>query len=203
MPPSGRRVGDIPGFIGIVTASTPGKAQSCRPRTPSPFPDPDTGTRRRWVNRSARLQCPRPGAEAGIELHRSRAGVADRAPDLLEIARSEVVALLQVDALFGGLAHGIGRDRSEFVGEPADELGELALAPPHLGQLADQHGARLVRLLEQPTEDERETVRTISGRGLGKTLDLGQSSLRRDAPRRDLTDESGDPGIGPPISLGV
>src|SRR3954452_15990232 len=68
------------------------------------------------------LQRPRPRTKPRIELDRGLAGIADRALDLLKIARGEVVALLQVDAPLGGFARGVGRDRSEFVGKPPDQL---------------------------------------------------------------------------------
>src|SRR5439155_14993246 len=105
----------------------------------------------------------------------------------VEIARGEVVALLQVDALFGSFTNGVGRDRSELVGEPPDELGKLALAPAHPGQLPDQLGALPVGLFENPTEDECQTAWTIGDGRLGKGLDLGQPGLRRDVARGDPT----------------
>src|SRR5437899_7388034 len=156
MPPSGPRAGDTRSSTGTATASMPGKPQECRPRMPSRSRGRDCEVDADVSLGGDRLQCPRPGAEAGIERHRSLAGVADRAPDLCEIARGEIVALLQVDTLFGGFAGGIGRDRSELVGEPADKLGKLALAAAHLGQLADPPGALAVGLFEQPAADERE-----------------------------------------------
>src|SRR5882724_9479267 len=109
MPPSGRRAGGTRATTGIATASMPGKPRSCRPRMRIPFRGLDYG-----LIGSGRLQRPRPGAEAGIERHRSLAGVADSALDLREIARGEVAALLQVDAPFSGSADGVGRHRSEL-----------------------------------------------------------------------------------------
>src|SRR5437660_12747652 len=111
MPRSGPRAGDTRSSTGIVTASTPGKRQSCRPRMQNPFRGRGDG-----LVEGGGLQRPRPGAEASFERHRRLAGVTDRAPDLFEVARGEVVALLQVDAPFGRSTGDIGRDRPEFVG---------------------------------------------------------------------------------------
>ena len=78
------------------------------------------------------------------------------------------MALLQVDALGGGFACGIGRDRVEFGREAGDEIGQLALASPDLLKLLDQTAALPVGLFEQSAKSEGEAARTIPRQFLRK-----------------------------------
>ena len=130
------------------------------------------------------LQRSRPDAEPRIELYRGLARVADRTLDLLEVARSEVMPLPQIDALFSPFTGGVGRDRIELVRQPSDEVGELALPSAHLRQSLDQPGALPIGLFEQPAEGEREATPTIFGRGLRKIRNRSQPFFGRDPPWR-------------------
>jgi len=116
--------------------------------------------------------------------------------DLLEVAGSEVMPLLQVDAPGGGFACGVGWDRLEFRRELSDEIGELVLAPADLFQLLDQGGALPIGLFEEPAEGESEAVRTIARQALREGRNLGQPFLGRDAPRGEALYQTRNLGIG-------
>ena len=122
---------------------------------------------------SSALQCARPCPEARIEAHRSFARVADRALDFLEIARGEIMALLQVGAFCGSFTGCVGRDRIELAELAAELAGELALATADLLQPIDQIGTLAVGFFEQPAKYKRELVRAIPGQGLSKACDRG------------------------------
>ena len=123
------------------------------------------------------MQCARPSTETRIQLNRGLAGVTDRALDLLEIARREIMPLLQIDALGSGFALGVRRDRVELGREPGDEIGQLALATADLLKLRDQGAALLVGLFEQSAESEREAARTILRQCLHERRNLGRPLL--------------------------
>src|SRR5260370_20733043 len=74
------------------------------------------------------LQRTCPTAEARIELDRRLTGIADRALHLLEIARGEIVALLQVGAVCGSFPDWIGPECIELTPEAPGKLGNPPLA---------------------------------------------------------------------------
>jgi len=134
---------------------------------------------------------------------RNFAGIADRALDLLEIPHREIVTLLQVGALGGGITGGVGRDRIELAGEPCGKLGKLTLAAADLLQPLDQIGALAVSLHEEPAEDEGKVVRAIIGYGLGERPDRSEPFFDSNPPRGELSNEPGDRRIGLPVSLHI
>src|SRR5215469_8726372 len=103
------------------------------------------------------LQRSRPGTEPRIEHYWRLAGVADGALDFLEIARREIVPLLQVEALICG-CRGY---RFELVVEPSDKIGEFTLPVPHLPQARDQIGAFAIRLFQHSAKGKGETMGAI------------------------------------------
>jgi hypothetical protein len=82
------------------------------------------------------------------------------------------MTLLQVAALGGGFALGVGRDRVEFGREPGDEIGQLMLAPPDLFQLFDEAGAFPIGLFEEPAKRESKAARAVIRHGPHKGGDL-------------------------------
>src|SRR6266446_6784381 len=98
-------------------ALTAGKQRNCRWLRQNRSQGRDPGSPGGLV-----LQRPCPGAEASVERDRRLAGIADRALDLLEVAGSEFVPLLQVDTLSGGFVGGVGGERFELGRELSDEV---------------------------------------------------------------------------------
>ena len=94
------------------------------------------------------LQRSRPSAEPGIQADRRLTGIADRALDLLEISRCEIVALLKVDASGGGFPRSVTRDKIKLTCEPRGKLSELTLAAPDLLQPLDQVGTLAIGLFQ-------------------------------------------------------
>ena len=72
------------------------------------------------------------------------------------------MTLLQVGALVGGLASGVGSDRVELGCEPGDEIRQLPLPSADLLQLFDEAGALPVGFIEEPVKHESKATRAIS-----------------------------------------
>jgi len=110
------------------------------------------------------------------------------------------MTLLQVDALGGGFASRVGRDRGELGREPGDEIGQSPLASTNLFQLFDEAGAFPVGFFEEAAKYESKAARAIIRHSPHKGCDLRQSLLRRDPPRREAPDQIGNLGFGAPVA---
>jgi hypothetical protein len=108
-----------------------------------------------------RLQRAHVFAEAGFELHRCIAGVAQRTLRFLEGQRNVLATLLKVFATLGGLAFGICRDLAQLFAGARGDVGEVALAPRESLDALDQLAALAVCLFQQAREDESEVAGAI------------------------------------------
>jgi hypothetical protein len=110
------------------------------------------------------------------------------------------VALLQIDASRGSLSSGVRRDRPELGREPRNQVGEFSLPPTDCFQLFEQTGTLAVALVKKPEKSQPEAVLAIPRPGPGEGGDLGQAFFRRYLPRRHMTNQVGDRGVGTPVT---